>query len=363
MKNYILCLFLFLVSFSSFAQDEILSNESVISMVTSKVPKKLILTKISSTNNSFDLSTDAIISLSKTINSSGNLFTKYPNEDVILAMLESPKSKSFQPEKLTNETVILMTNSKISKKIILSKIKLSDNKFDFSTEGLINLTKNKVANDVQDAMIAQNKVLKIEKNSITNQVPDKKYSKPTDFSKINKPGIYYFNGNNNSFTKLDPNVFSSNKEKGAFLNKAVSGFFKVKAKATLNGSNANFQFIDNEVTFYFFFSKEVKSGKEMERDLLESAESPNEFTLAKFKTQANKNIREVELGSSSSDGTSYGINEEQVISFKYEQINQNLYKVYFPKALISGEYCFMPTVNSATQGKSSKMFDFSIKTE
>ena len=139
--------------------------------------------------------------------------------------------------------------------------------------------------------------------------------------------------------------------------------FKVKAKATLNGSNANFQFNDNEISFYFYFSKSASTGKEMERDLFESVESPNEFTLAKFKTYNDKNIREIEIGSSNADGASYGINELQIINFKYEKINQNIYRIYFQKPLVNGEYCFMPTVNSATQGKSSKMFDFGVNIE
>ncbi len=50
----------------------------------------------------------------------------------------------------------------------------------------------------------------------------------------------------------------------------------------------------------------------------------------------------------------------QIVNFKYEKINQNLYRIYFQKQLGKGEYCFMSTVNSATQGKSSKMYDFGV---
>lgn len=358
MKTKIITTLFLVLSYISFGQDlqadqsEVLTNDAIVNMVTSKISKKIVLSKIESTKNNFDLSSGSIIKLAE----------NQISDDVILAMLDASKNQP-SAEVLTNEIVINMVTAKISKKIILTKIKNSSNNFDLKSDALIKLTTNKVSDDIVMAIMDAKKNQIAEMTKPVVKITPKKYNKPTDFSKINQPGIYYFDGNTNSFTKLDPNVFSQTKVSGGFLNSAVSSAFKVKSKATMNGSNANSQFNDQEVNFYFYFSKPETTSKEMERNLFESVESPNEFTLAKFKTYTNKNIRELELGSSNVDGASYGVNEMQIINFKYEKINQNLYRIYFPKQLEQGEYCFMPTINSSTQGQASKIFDFGITFE
>jgi hypothetical protein len=358
-KKISIIILFFVINNVCFSQDlqadqtEILTNDAIVNMVNSKIPKKIILSKIGSTNANFDLTSSAIIKLNE----------NKINDELILKMMESDKNRMVDSEILTNEVIIKMASAKISKKIILSKIKTSNNNFDLKSDALIKLTENKISEDVVMAIMdAKNKqVVEMAKPEI-KKIP-KKFNKPTDLSKISNPGIYYFDGNSNTFLKLDPNVFSAVKVSGGILNSAFSGMFKVKSKASLNGNNANFQFNDQEVSFYFYFSKKQNNGKDLELDLFETTESPNEYTLAKFKTYNDKNIREIEMGSSNADGASYGINQDQIISFKYEKISQNLYRIYFPKPLVNGEYCFMPTVNSSTQGKSSKMYDFSIKIE
>lgn len=356
-KNLI-AVFFFLISCYTFGQGtqndqtETLTNEAIKSMVSSKISKKIIQSKIQSTDNSFDLSSVAIIELSR--NGIG--------DDLILSMFDAVKTQPKSTEILTNEMVMNMVGAKISKKIIFMKIQTSNNNFDLKSDALIKLSNNKVSEDIVMAMMdTKNKKTEIAKPEV--KIQTKKYNKPTDLSQINQPGIYYFDGNTNNFIKLDPNVFSQSKVSGGLLNSVVSSMFKVKAKASLNGSTANFQFTDSDISFYFYFSNSATDGKKMDQDLFESAESPNEFTLAKFKTYQNKNIREIELGSSNAEGAAYGVNNVQVVSFKYEKINENIYRIYFQKPLGNGEYCFMPSINSATQGNSSKMYDFGVSVE
>lgn len=359
MKKITTLVILVLTTINIFSQDlqadqsEVLTNESIVSMVKAKMTKKIIVSKITTTRNTYDMSAKAIIELNN----------QDLGEDLIYEMFNAIEGKREKLEVMTNELVIEMHLAKVSKKLILAKIKESSNVFDLRTDALIKLTENKIPNDVQMAIMEAKKNQEANMGKTVVKNAEKKYNRPTDLSVIKEAGIYYFDGNSNSFTKLDPNIFSQSKVSGGLLSAATYGAFKVKAKASLNGNQANFQFNDTEVNFYFYFNRIENNAAEMDIDLFKIVESPNEFTLAKFKVPLNKNIREIEMGSATADGVSNGVWEGQVVNFKYEKINQNLYRIYFPKPLENGEYCFMPTINSATQGQTSKMYDFGIKVE
>jgi hypothetical protein len=329
---------------------EVLTNESIVSMFEAKMQKKIILSKIEATKNNFDMSSDAIIYLTD----------RKIGEDIILTMFNSLKDKRNTLEVMTNEVVSKLYMNKVSKKVILAKIKESSGNYDLTTEGLIKLTSDKIPNDIQMAIMDAKKRqdTKIAKNSIVKT--SKKYNKPTSFANVSSPGIYYFDGNNNAFSKLDPNVFSQAKVSGNVLNKAVSGLFKVKEKAVINGANANLQLNDSDINFYFYFDIKGTEGEEITYDIFDKVVSPNEFVLVKFKIPTDNNAREVEMGSANIEGGTSGINNNQVINFKYEKINDNLFRVYFDDPLDKGEYCFMTNYNSSTKGQVSKLYDFGV---
>jgi len=123
-------------------QAEVLNNQSIVQMVTGKVPKNLILEKIRTTTGSFDVTPNALIALNKS----------KVSDDVIEAMMRTP-TKVESKEVITNDAVILMVSGKLPKKIILLKIQLTKSKFDVTPAGLVSLTQNKVSADVQKAMM------------------------------------------------------------------------------------------------------------------------------------------------------------------------------------------------------------------
>lgn len=80
----LLILAIFLSPHSTIAQDsEILNNDEIIGMVDKGLPNSIIIKKIESSPNNFDLSTDALIKLT-----SANI-----PEDIITAMMESEHNK------------------------------------------------------------------------------------------------------------------------------------------------------------------------------------------------------------------------------------------------------------------------------
>lgn len=124
---------------------EVLTNESITQMVAGKVPKDLIVTKIKTTKSNFDLSPEGLIALS----------TGKVSSDVMKLMLTTSAGASgaVKPT-LTNEGVIKMVAGGLSRDIITTKIQLSKPGYDLTTNGLLDLNKNKVSEDVQKAMMA-----------------------------------------------------------------------------------------------------------------------------------------------------------------------------------------------------------------
>ena len=123
---------------------EVLTNESIVQMVTGKVPKDLIVTKIRTTKSTFDVSAAGLISLNT---------AKIPS-DIIKMMMNAAAGSKDVKETLTNDAVIRMVSGQLSRDIIVTKIQMSRPDFDLTTNGIINLNQNKVSQDVVKAMMA-----------------------------------------------------------------------------------------------------------------------------------------------------------------------------------------------------------------
>ena len=125
---------------------EVLTNESIVQMVTGKVPKDLIVTKIRTTKSTFDVSAVGLISLN---------IAKILS-DAIKTMMNAAAGTGGKDAKetLTNDAVIRMVSGQLSKDIIVTKIHMSRPDFDLTTNGIINLNQNKVSQDVVKAMMA-----------------------------------------------------------------------------------------------------------------------------------------------------------------------------------------------------------------
>ncbi|MGH7593673.1 MAG: hypothetical protein ACRELE_07470 [Gemmatimonadales bacterium] len=123
-----------------------LTNESVVQMITGKVPKDLIVTKIRTTKSNFDVSAAGLISLNT---------SRIPS-DIMKMMMNAAAGTGGKDAKetLTNDAVVRMVSGQLSKDIIVTKIQMSKPDFDLTTSGIINLNQNKVSQDVVKAMMA-----------------------------------------------------------------------------------------------------------------------------------------------------------------------------------------------------------------
>lgn len=133
------------------AGGEVLTNQSIISMSTAKLDRDLLLQKISSTKNTFDVSVNGIVQLTQAA----------VNQEVIIRMINmaadpklgAPAPKT--PEVLDNQSIITMVTGKVTKPVVLAKIQATKGNYDTSSAGLVQLTQGKVAADVIKAIIAK----------------------------------------------------------------------------------------------------------------------------------------------------------------------------------------------------------------
>jgi hypothetical protein len=137
----------------AFAQGagEVLTNESIVSMTAAKLNRDLLLGKVNTTRNTYDVSVQGLI----------GLHTNKVHQDVIKAMIAvaaDPKlgaKPPARPEILDNQSVIAMTSAKLPKAVMLAKIQNTRAAFDTTSAGLVQLTQAKVSSDIIKAMMAK----------------------------------------------------------------------------------------------------------------------------------------------------------------------------------------------------------------
>jgi hypothetical protein len=135
---------------SAGAQGEVLSNSSVVNMITGKVSKDLILAKIRSTKSEFDVTAAGLVRLHQ---------SKVPQDVIVAMMAAGADPKLAVPSKdpveiLTNSEVISMVMGSLPRPLIIEKIRVTKARFDVTSEGLVSLQTSKVPDEVVKAMMA-----------------------------------------------------------------------------------------------------------------------------------------------------------------------------------------------------------------
>lgn len=281
------------------------------------------------------------------------------------------QAKQVKNDTLSNATVIKMTKSKLGDKIILSKINSSPNKFDVSTDALITLKDNNVSDTVVNLMVYKQSLL--ESSTDNNNASNSDGGNYT----FKSSGIYF--KRDSKYTSLDPTLVTSASNK--------AGLASSKTMAQIEGKEANYQF--NETPeFYFNFSPAKKDLNKSNANSTNSnnymdailnsgaygstnstAVSPNEFKLVKL--DVSKGKREYQNGKISgiSGKIDNSIGDKYIVTFKYEKVSDNTYKIILPNDIKNGEYCFVYLSNNANNDpylmiygqNNNKVFDFGIK--
>ena len=132
---------------------EVLSNATVVQMVTAKLSKDLILGKINSARPGFDLSSVGIASLISSKVDQGIVKQMLQVADNARRSGSAPSTLVGLDEVLTNEIIVKMLVDKVPKPLVLQKMQMSRSAFDVSAGGMVSLKNSKVPDDVIQAML------------------------------------------------------------------------------------------------------------------------------------------------------------------------------------------------------------------
>jgi hypothetical protein len=257
-------------------------------------------------------------------------------------------------EVLTNDKVVQMSKAGLPPAIIISKIRVSPNTFNTSTDELIRLQREHVSPDVINAMVEASHTASTVKSTVG--AGDVSKTDLNDPSSAHEAGIYLFQLKDGMKTmlQLEPSVSKQTKSGGFLASALTYGVAKIKFKASLSGKAAGLQLDEPRPTFYFYF--EVKSSGLSASSSY--ATSPNEFVLVALDVKSN--TREVTVSQANAFGAQSGTMDRASREFSFEKIGPGVYKVTPKIDLAEGEYGFY---NAAGLGPSggAKIFDFGIK--
>lgn len=268
-------------------------------------------------------------------------------------------------EVLTNENVVSMTRAGLNASIIVSKIRASKTSFDTSTDELIRLKREKVADQVIDAMVQASSGAAAEASRVG--AGDVTKTDPNDPLAPHEAGIYLMQeaGGQRSMLQLEPSVYTQAKSGGMWKSAMTYGIAKVKSKAVLSNSDARLQVNTPQPVFYFYFEVKNSGLSNSGNTWTGASTSPNEFVLVQM--EEKKNSRELTVGQFNAFGAQSGTLDKYARAFDYEKVAPGVYKVTPRLPLTDGEYGFFygGSAPIATYGYfgaagGPKVFDFGV---
>jgi hypothetical protein len=250
-------------------------------------------------------------------------------------------------EVLTNQTIISLQSAGLGKEVIKSKIQSSTCSFDVSTQGLIQLKKAAVPDEIIAAMLGKNSSVSTSVSSGAKSIP-------------HSSGIYYLDINTNEYNALEPSILTNRKSGGLgeAFGRSITGLFNAKEKASLSGKQASLQFNTNDPLFLFVFDS-TSNGFKNSNTFIGNPQSPNEFFLVKLTVKGKS--REIVVGKENNIKSDYGIDDDVKVSFNAKKLSNGVYEITTSTQLKKGEYCFMFAASSMSAGQTHKVYDFSIK--
>lgn len=259
-----------------------------------------------------------------------------------LALLATSITMVAQNEVLTNTSIIDMLELGFANDVIITKINMSETKFDISIQALKTLKDKGISNDVIVAMMNASKQ-KAETNNNEN---------------INRTGIFFKEGN--EYKRIFPTAFSSTRTNtlGSTITPSITN---TKVKSIVVGEHSNNVIKTNAPKFYFRFSNVEQSRLSSTSNWWFSvASSPNEFVLVKLVNKKGKR----ELGTGEIDlysGSFKGVKEEDIVRYNIDAISETEFIVTPQSPMLPNEYCFFYQGTITQRGFNNQaIFDFTI---
>jgi hypothetical protein len=249
---------------------------------------------------------------------------------ISLLLLLFSNAQTPKPEVLTNKSIIDLVKAGLSNDVTISKINVSNSKFDLSTSGLIDLKKQGVPEEIISVMMKKVDGKPVAQN--TNSVQSKS-SIEENLLKVTTLNYVHVLDNNKALP-LEKSLGSSKGKRKAF------------------GYGGNLLLLEAEGT-----ASTVKL-KQDEADSFVVNMGGNtmpDFVLYKLNVEKNKRVATV--GKLTISGPESG---EGVIATQIAQLRDGMYSIVPAKKLDKGEYFFTAKPNLNTSTSSADVYAFTI---
>jgi hypothetical protein len=255
---------------------------------------------------------------------------------------------------LTNDKVIKLYKAGFSNDVLTSKIQNSFADFDVSIDGMMNLKKAGIPDDIISLMVSKPSKMN---NSVSNN-RNVSATSARDSKEISLASGIYYKNIKAEYLEIEPSILTSTKTNRA-AQVFVSGLINAKVKATISGKQSTLIVNENLPKFIFAFDTTNRNSLNTDNNQwFFNARSPKEFILVKLAVV--KNSREIIVGKANAVGSNFGIDDKSVIPFAIKKLANGVYEIAPESELKEGEYCFM-FAQGLKQGAPSKVFDFGIR--
>ena len=350
-KPVYLLVCLTLISTVTVAQ-EIINNQSIITLIRAKVARDLVLDKIKASASQFNMSTNGLVELKQ---------ANVPDPIVDAMMLASSPLPT-----LRNQDIIDLYLGGVSRDVITKKIQYSETSFNLSTDDIVALKTARVPDQLVKVMMVPKRAQQqsTNPNLIAGTLPPHPENLPIAArTRFEEPGIYYeeYKTPKPQYLQLEPTTTNQTKTGSvgeAVANQYTGGITGTTQRVGLANKSANTVFEDNRPVFYMVFSGvNRKTMNDVAESIFSGVASPNDFVMIRAKVSGRG--REVVIGRQSSYTSESGFGTG-AIPFRFKKINNMLYKVYFEQDVAAGEYAFY--YNKGSESSSSlKLYDFSLR--
>ncbi len=347
--------FLFLLMVVSTAvavnAQEVISNQSIITMHKAKIARDLMLDKIKASASRFNVSTNGLIELKQ---------ASVPDPIVDAMMLASSPLPT-----LRNQDIVDMHQAGISRDVITKKIQYSETSFSLSTDDMVALKMAKVPDQLVKVMMVPKRAQQqsANPNLIAGVLPPHPDNLPVPARpRFSGTGIFYeeYKTPKPQYIELEPTTTNQTKNGSVgegVANRVTGGITGTTSRVGLANKSANMVVEDNRPVFYLVFGGQRKEMNNVAESIFDGVASPNDFVL--MRTKVSGRGREVTIGRSS-DYTSESGFGAGAVPFRFKKVNNTLYKIYFEQDVAAGEYAFL--YNKGSEFSSSlKIYDFSLR--
>lgn len=261
---------------------------------------------------------------------------------VLLAVAAACLSVPAVAETLNNDSVLALLAAGLGDEVVIAKIKTSPSSFELTTDQVIALKQKGISGPVLAAMISASAAPTAVAMSVDS--PDPMVPHPS--------GIYL--AGPTKMTRIESTTTRQARTSGMFGYMLTSGLSGMRVKAAVNGPRAQLSTSEPRPVFYFYFDQAAQG--------LGAAggavTSPNEFSLTRFETKADK--REAVVGSVSLGGAKSGLRDKDQRGFTANQIAPGVYKIVPNDPLTPGEYGFISGIVGAGANATFRVFDFTV---